>query len=466
MRTDVPHRLDRLPWSRWHWSVVVGLGITWVLDGLEVTVVGAIGPRLEERAGLGLSALQVGEAATAYLAGAAIGALIFGSLTDRFGRKRLFLVTLSWYMAMTLLTALAWNFPAFAIFRALAGAGIGGEYAAINSAIDELIPSLYRGRVDLAVNGTWWLGTILGSLASFVLLDSRVVDPRVGWRLTFVLGAALAFAILFVRRSLPESPRWLMIHGRVAEAQDVVGEIEQRVRAQTFRTQLPPVRGSVEIEPKPPATLVAVFRVMLSQYPLRTLVSLALMVAQAFLYNAIFFTEALVLGTFFHVPSSRIPLYIFPFAVGNLLGPLVLGRLFDTAGRKTMIASTYALSGVLLAAIGFAFERGLLDAATLTAAWCVLFFFASAGASAAYLTVSEIFPLRTRAMAIAVVYAIGTLVGGAVAPTIFGAMIATHSQSAVFGGYLFASGAMLAAALVETIFGVEAARRLLEDVAV
>lgn len=459
MRTDVPYRLDRLPWSRWHWGVVVGLGVSWVLDGLEVTVVGAIGPRLEESSGLGLTAVQVGEAATAYLAGAAIGALVFGGLTDRFGRKRLFLLTLAWYMTMTLLTATSWNFTALAVFRGLAGAGIGGEYAAVNSAIDELIPSAHRGRVDIAVNGTWWLGTIVGSLASLLLLDPHVVDPRIGWRLTFVLGAVLAFAILFVRKTLPESPRWLMLHGRVREANAVVADIERVVGHRA------PDATTLEIERPASSGLQAVLHVMFSRYPLRTIVSLTLMIAQAFLYNAIFFTEALVLGTFFGVPSSRVPLYIFPFAVGNLLGPLVLGGLFDTLGRRTMIAATYAISALLLTATGFAFTSGLLDATTLTAAWCVVFFFASAGASAAYLTVSETFPLQTRAMAIAIVYAVGTLAGGAVAPSLFGALIATRSPAAVFHGYLVASFAMLVAAFVELRFGVEAARRMLEDIA-
>src|SRR5579875_1095461 len=461
--TDVPHRLDRLPWSRWHWVVVIALGVTWVLDGLEVTVVGAIGPRLQERSGLSLSAAQVGEAATAYLIGAALGALTFGTLTDRFGRKRLFLVTLLWYLSMTLATAASWNFLSFALFRALAGAGIGGEYAAINSAIDELIPSRQRGRVDLAINGTWWLGTILGSLASLVLLDPRVIAPQIGWRLTFALGAILAFGILFVRKSIPESPRWLLLHGNDRQALRIVENIEREVER---GARLRPAGGTIVIDPSRTRTgLRPVLEAMLQRYPLRSFVSLSLMVAQAFLYNAIFFTEALVLTTFFNVPPDRVPLYIFPFAVGNLLGPLVLGRLFDTAGRKTMIAATYALSAILLIATGFAFVQGALNAATLTVAWCIVFFFASAGASSAYLTVSETFPLQTRAMAIAIVYSAGTLIGGAAAPSLFGALIATKSAAAVFNGYLVAGAAMLAAAFVEGRFGVEAAQKILEEIA-
>jgi len=445
--------------------VVVGLGITWVLDGLEVTIVGAIGPRLQESSGLGLSPTQIGEAATAYLIGAAAGALIFGELTDRFGRKKLFLITLALYMTTTLATALSWDFWSFAIFRSLAGTGIGGEYAAINSAIDELIPSRQRGRVDLGINGTWWLGTILGTLAAFVLLDPRLIDPRLGWRLTFAIGALVAIGILFVRRSLPESPRWLVLHDRSAEASNVVDLIEHQVARSASVAPLAP-HEHVEYDPAQVRGFAAVFRTMLVRYPSRTLVAFSLMISQAFLYNAIFFTEALVLGTFFGVAPERIPLYIFPFAVGNLLGPFVLGRLFDVVGRKIMIALTYGLSGALLALTGWTFVSGMLNATTLTAAWCVVFFFASAGASAAYLTVSETFPLHSRASAIAIVYAIGTLIGGAAAPSLFGALIATKSAHAVFDGYLIGSGAMLAAAAIELRFGVEAAQRMLEEVAI
>lgn len=443
---------------------MTALGITWILDGLEVTVVGAIGPRLEEPAGLGLSATQVGEAATAYLVGAVLGALVFGDLTDRFGRKRLFMVTLGWYLVFTLATASSWSFWSFLFFRALAGIGIGGEYAAINSAIDELIPSAQRGWADLAINGTWWLGTILGSAASLLLLNPQVIDASIGWRLVFVLGAVLAIAILLVRRTLPESPRWLLLHGRSGEAAEIVWAVERTVERETA-TALPPAKGSVSIGASAPSGLRAVALAMLQRYPKRTIVSLALMIAQAFLYNAIFFTESLVLSTFFHVPSSSVGAYLIPFAVGNLLGPLMLGRLFDVIGRKTMIAATYAISGGLLIATGIAFVNGLLDATTMTIAWSVMFFFASAGASSAYLTVSETFPLETRAMAIGVVYSVGTLVGGALAPTLFGALIATHAPAAVFHGYLVGAGAMLAAAVVEVLLGVEAARRMLEDIA-
>lgn len=444
---------------------MIALGITWVLDGLEVTVVGAIGPRLTQSSGLGITATQVGEAASAYLIGAVIGAIFFGELTDRLGRKKLFLVTLLWYLAFTLLTAVSWNFVSFVAFRALAGMGIGGEYAAINSAIDELIPSRNRGWTDLSINGTWWLGTIVGSLASLALLDPHLVDPHLGWRLTFALGATLAFAMLFVRRSLPESPRWLMLHGRHEEARLIVAEIERRVQTQTAQP-LPPPSGALAFDRSNVRTgLRGAMRTMIFDYPKRSTVAIALMIAQAFLYNAIFFTQALVLTSFFNVPASTVGLYIFPFAVGNLLGPVALGRLFDTLGRRTMIPATYTLSGLLLVATGIAFTHGVLSAATLTGCWCVVFFFASAGASAAYLTVSETFPLGVRALAIALVYAIGTLVGGVAAPTFFGALIASKSPEAVFHGYLVGAGAMIAAAVIELLIGVEAARRMLEDVA-
>jgi MFS family permease len=463
--TDVPMRLDRLPWSSWHFRVVVALGITWVLDGLEVTIVGAIGGRLKEGVGLSLTDEQVGFAATWYLLGAVVGSLVFGYLTDRFGRKRLFLLTLVWYLVTTLASALSWNFASFALFRALTGAGIGGEYAAINSTIDELIPARRRGAVDLAVNGTWWFGTVLGSAASLVLLDPRIVDQHLGWRLAFGLGAALAVGIVFVRRSLPESPRWLVTHGREREAESVVAQIERDVRAATGGAALEPARGSIELVAGRRTGFGAVFETMLARYPKRTALALVLMISQAFLYNAIFFTESLVLTTFFGVDPGSVGLYIFPIAIGNLLGPLVLGRFFDSIGRRAMIAGTYAVSAILLIGMGLLFTHGLLDARTITLAWMVIFFFASAGASSAYLTVSEIFPLETRAAAIAIVYAVGTLVGGAAAPALFGRLIATKDPAHVFVGYAIGAGAMLVAAVVQWYFGVEAAGKSLEEVA-
>jgi MFS family permease len=465
LRTDIPQRLDRLPWSRWHWMIVIGLGITWILDGLEVTIVGLIGTRLQDSNTLGLSSTEVGWTASLYLAGAVAGALGFGYLTDRFGRKRLFLVTLAWYLVATVLSALSWNFASFAVFRFLTGLGIGGEYSAINSTIDELIPAARRGHVDLAINGTWWVGTILGSGASIVLLNPHLVDQRIGWRLAFGIGAALAIAILFVRRAVPESPRWLLTHGRADEAARVVDEIEAEVRRELPGRDLAPPAGTLLVDLDRRHDLADVWHAMVRLYPRRTFVALSLMVSQAFLYNAIFFTEGLVLSTFFGVPAQNVGYYIFPFAVGNLLGPLLLGHFFDSIGRKPMIAATYALSGILLVATGILFVRGVLDARTITLCWSVIFFFASAGASSAYLTVSEIFPLEIRAMAIALVFGVGTLAGGALAPALFGALIATKSPERVFDGYLLGAAAMLVAAAVQWVYGVEAARQKLEDVA-
>jgi MFS family permease len=463
--SDVPFRLDRLPWSRWHWMVVIGLGITWVLDGLEVTIVGNVAPTLKTADGLNLGDVQFTAAASGYLVGAALGALFFGYLTDRFGRKKLFLVTLGMYLALTLATAFSWNFASFLIFRVLTGFGLGGEYAAINSAIDELMPARYRGRVDLAINGTWWLGTIAGSLATLVLLDGRIVDQHYGWRLAFGLGAILAVGVVFVRDRLPESPRWLLTHGDPAAAGTIVDGIEAAIGRETCADLPAAQRRSVRIDTAYRATLGSIFNAMWSTYRTRTLVALALMATQAFIYNAFTFTQGLVLGTFFHVPDGAIPAYYLAFAAGNLAGPLLLGGLFDSVGRKTMIAGTYIVSGSLLLATGVLFVSGRLDALTITVCWTVVFFFASAGASAAYLTASEVFPLEARALAIAIVYAAGTLVGGAVAPLFFGALIATHDPVRVCYGYAFTAVLMIAGGIVEARYGVAAEGKNLEDIA-
>jgi MFS family permease len=460
--SDLPARLDRLPWSSWHWRVVIALGITWVLDGLEVTLVGSVASVLGERGTLGLTEGQIGSAASAYLAGAIGGALLFGRLTDRLGRKRLFLVTLAVYLVATLLTAMSWSFFSFALFRALTGAGIGGEYAAINSAIDELIPAKYRGRVDLAINGTYWLGAALGAASTLVLLDPHVVSHAIGWRLAFGLGASLGLAIVLVRRHVPESPRWLLLHGRVEEAERVVESIEHQVAA---GKPLPP--------PGPPSTLVArgtvsfadIARVLCVEHPRRTALGLTLMVAQAFAYNAIFFTYALVLSRFYGVPSGDVGLYLLPFAAGNLVGPIALGPLFDTVGRRRMIAATYATAGLLLALTGYGFVQGWLTAQTQTALWCLVFFVASAAASAAYLSVSELFPVELRGMAIALFYAVGTAVGGLGAPALFGALIESGSRRNVFAGYLVGAALMVLAAIVAAWLGVNAERKSLEEIA-
>lgn len=458
--TDVPARLDRLPWCRFHTLVLVALGITWVLDGLEVTLAGALAGALRASPSLRFSDADVGLAATCYLAGAVSGAFFFGWLTDRLGRKRLFTVTLGVYLAATALSAFAFDFGSFAVFRFLTGAGIGGEYTAINSAIQELIPARYRGRTDLVVNGSYWIGAALAAVGAVVLLDPVRFAPDVGWRVAFGLGAVLGLGILWLRRFVPESPRWLLVHGRVEEAAQVMAQIEGHaapIAAEAARIRLcVRERGS---------RLLDVVRSLFRLYPRRAVLGLVLMAAQAFLYNAIFFTYALVLGRFFGIAADRVGLYLLPFAAGNFLGPLLLGRLFDTFGRRPMIAGTYAVSGVLLALCAWGFVAGLFDAATLTIAWSIVFFFASAAASSAYLTVSESFPLEVRALAIATFYALGTALGGLIGPALFGHLVGSGERGAVAIGYLVGAAGMLLAAAVELRLGIAAERRPLEDVA-
>jgi MFS family permease len=461
VETDIPARLDRLPWSAWHWRVVIALGVTWVLDGLEVTLVGAVAGALVRPDTLALTEQEVGGAATAYLAGAILGALVFGRLTDLVGRKRLFLVTLSVYLVATLLTALSTGFLSFALFRALTGAGIGGEYAAINSAIDELLPARVRGRADLAINGTYWAGTALGALSTLVLLDPRVLPPWLGWRVCFGLGALLGVAIVLVRRHVPESPRWLLLHGRREEAERLVREIEEEVTRK--HGQLTPPTRTLRLRPGAGLDYAAIARILFRRHRRRAVLGLSLMVAQAFAYNAVFFTYGLVLGKFYGVPADRIGLYLLPFALGNLAGPLLLGHLFDTVGRRRMISLTYALSGLLLLATGWAFARGWLTAETQTFLWCAVFFFASPAASAAYLTVSELFPVAMRGLAIALFYAVGTAAGGLLAPALFGALIASGSRVQVALGDALGASLMLAAAAVAAWLGVPAERKSLEE---
>jgi len=461
VETMIPRRLDRLPWSRWHWLVVIGLGITWILDGFEVTLVGAIASALTKADTLHLSTHQASSAGTWYLIGACAGALFFGYLTDRLGRKKLFMVTLGVYLLFTVATAFAWNFWSFAIFRILAGAGIGGEYAAINSAIDELIPARVRGRVALAINGSWWFGTAGAAFLSYELLEN--VRETISWRLGFAVGAILALGILTIRRFIPESPRWLLTHGRGEEAEQVVAEIESEVRK--THPDLPEPEGEpLVVEQREQIGFGTIAKYVVKNYPSRGVLGLSLMSGQAFLYNAVFFTYTLVLTDFFDVNAAKAPLFLIPFAVGNILGPLLLGPLFDSIGRRVMISFTYITSGVLLIITGLLFTHNVLSATTMTIAWSVIFFFASAGASAAYLTVSELFPMEARAMAIALFYAIGTGIA-ALSPTLFGALIATKSRTNVNYGYLLGSALMIGAGLVAVFLAVAAERRSLEDVA-
>lgn len=462
--TDVPARLDRLPWSGFHRLVVTALGITWILDGLEVTLAGSVAAALQTSPRLHLTAEQVGLTGSAYLIGAVLGSLYFGHLTDRLGRKKLFNVTLGVYLAATAATALSWNFESFLFFRFMTGAGIGGEYSAINSAIQELIPARLRGRTDLAINGSFWVGAAAGALVSVPLLDPNLVGPDIGWRLAFGSGAILGLFILYLRRFLPESPRWLMIHGREGEARTVVEEIEARV-IDGGHCELPPCEATLSLGDPHRLTLTSVARTLLKHYPGRTTLGLVLMASQAFIYNAIFFTYALVLTQFYGVAADRVGLYILPFALGNFLGPLLLGPLFDTFGRKPMIAITYTLSGMLLAVTAQLFQMGLLSATTQTALWTAVFFFASAAASAAYLTVGECFPLEVRALTIALFYAFGTLLGGVGGPWLFGVLIQNGGRGEIVYGYFLGAALMVVAALVELRLGIKAERKSLEDVA-
>jgi MFS family permease len=464
VETDIPARLDSLPWGRFHTLVVVALGVTWILDGLEVTLAGTMAGALKASPVLRLSNTEVGLAGSAYLAGAVLGAIFFGWLTDRLGRKKLFFITLTVYLCATAATAFSWSFASFAVFRFLTGAGIGGEYTAINSTIQELVPARYRGWTDLVVNGSFWVGAALGAFGAIVLLDAAVIDPEYGWRAAFLIGATLALVIFFMRLWIPESPRWLMTHGRLQDAEAVVAGIEARLR-NDGPVIVDKSHPRVRLRPRRSTPLREVAEALLRRYRQRAAVGLSLMVAQAFFYNAIFFTYALVLGTFYGVAPEHVGWYILPFALGNFLGPVLLGRLFDTIGRRVMIGFTYIASGLLLAGSGYLFARGLLTLQTQTFAWMTIFFFASAAASSAYLTVSETFPLEIRALAIAVFYAIGTGVGGVIGPWLFGVLIDTGSRQSLLMGYLVGALLMVAAGIIALRFAVAAERRPLEEVA-
>jgi len=463
--TAIPFRLDRLPWSRFHWRLVMALGITWVLDGLEATVVGSLGPVLQSPATLGFTASQLGLAGTLYLAGAIGGALLFGYLTDQLGRKRLFTVTLGIYLAGALLTAVAWDFWSFVLFRVVTGMAIGGEYSAINSAIDEFIPARVRGQVDLIVNGTYWVGAAVGAAASLVLLNPALLPTPLGWRLAFGVGGLIGGVIILARRYVPESPRWLLTHGRHAEAEAIMARIEAEVAGQQGAQRLAPVTQQLTIYPGVRVSFGAIVRTVFVRYRSRMVLGLVLIASQAFFYNGISFTYPLVLYTFFGVPAERVGLYMLGFTAANFLGPLVLGRLFDSVGRRAMISATYALSGGILIVAELLFLQGQLTATSQTLLWSLTFFFASAAASAGYLTVSEVFPLEIRALAIALFYALGTAVGGLGAPAVFGVLIQTGQPLPLFGGYMLGAALMLGAAVVELVVGVACERQSLEDIA-
>ncbi|WP_330177254.1 MFS transporter [Streptomyces sp. NBC_01498] len=464
--TQVPARLDRLPWARWHWMIVIGLGTVWILDGLEVTVVGNIASRLsEDGSGLPITDAEVtGLAAALYVAGACSGALFFGWLTDRFGRKKLFLITLAVYLVATALTAISFSAWWFFLFRFLTGFGIGGEYAAINSAIDELIPSKYRGRVDLIINGSFWLGAMGGALLSVLALNTNIFPKDVGWRLTFALGVVLGLVILLVRRHVPESPRWMFIHGQDEGAEEIVSGAEREIERETGK-KLPEPGSSITIEQRRSIGFLEIAKTLFRVYPKRSVLGFSLFIGQAFLYNAITFGFGTILVNFFDVSSGSTGYYFAAIAFGNFLGPLLLGRLFDTVGRRPMIAGTYIISGLLLFLTAWFFSNGWLDATTMTLCWAVVLFFASAGASSAYLTVSEVFPMETRALAIAFFYAVGTAAGGISGPLLFASLTSSGVVGDAVIAFCVGASLMVAAGVVAVLFAVAAEGRSLEDIA-
>ena len=466
IRTKVPARLDRLPWSRFHWRIVLGLGTVWILDGLEVTIVGTVASRLTSHgSGIAITVAQVGLAGSAYVAGACLGAIFFGYLTDRFGRKRLFMITLGIYIICTAATGASFSWWYFLIFRFLTGSGIGGEYASINSAIDELIPARARGTIDLSINGSYWAGSIAGSALSLVLLDEALLPADVGWRLTFAIGMLLGLLVLLVRRNVPESPRWLFLHGHEEEAEAIVGEIERDVEESTGQP-LSPVSHTLTVRPRARTPITEIVRTAFRTYPTRSLLALALFVGQAFIYNGITFDLGTLLGTFFGVAAGMVPVFTIVYGASNLAGPLTIGRLFDTVGRRPMISGTYlgsALLGALLAVLFL--DKGLLGAWTFMVVLLASFFLASAGASAAYLTASEIFPMEMRALAIAVFYAVGTGLGGIIGPSLFAGFIESGSRHLVAVAFFIGAGVMALGGVAELFFGVKAERAQLEDVA-
>eukprot|EP01111_Echinosteliopsis_oligospora_P011115 TRINITY_DN3589_c0_g1_i2.p1 TRINITY_DN3589_c0_g1~~TRINITY_DN3589_c0_g1_i2.p1 ORF type:complete len:542 (-),score=113.52 TRINITY_DN3589_c0_g1_i2:2124-3749(-) len=460
--TNIPLRMDRLPWRRWHWIVVSALGISWILDGFEVTIVGVIGAVLLDPRTLNLTSSQVGLAGTIYILGCIIGSLIFGFLADKYGRQKLFIATPCVYLIATLLTGFCFDFASFGICQFVKGLGIGGEYSAMNSAINELIPARVRGWVDLVVNGSYWIGAVLASCVSIILLDPRYLPVNIGWRLPFAIGGVLGIFIIVARvLFIPESPRWLLVHDRIKEAEEIIADIERKVAP---NGDLPAVHGTVMV-PKSSGTILDVIRSMANRkYARRSIVGLSLMISQAFFYNAIFFSYALILTEFYHVEAENIGLYLIPFALGNFFGCLIIGRFFDTIGRKKMTFFTYTGSGILLIITGILFVLDLLNALTQTVCWSVIFFFASAAASSAYLTISEVFPVEIRAMAISVFYSLGTGIGGLIGPVLFGMLIDSQKRINLVGGYIIGAGLMMIAAVVALIWGVDAEGKSLEEI--
>jgi len=467
VRSTIPARLDRLRWSPFHTRLVLGLGTAWILDGLEITIASSVSGKLTQANTLNLSTTQASAIGTIYLVGEVVGALVFGRLSDKLGRRKLFMWTLGIYLIGTGLSALAFKGGGGLVYfyatRFIAGTGIGGEYSAVNSAIDEMMPARYRGRTDIWINGSYWLGSIIGTLTAFLLLNSLAAD--LGWRIGFLVGPVLAFAILFIRRNLPESPRWLLTHGRAAEAEASMKRIEDAARRDGQHLEAVPDSAAITVMPEKEYGYLTLLRLILHTYPRRAILGGTLMITQSFLYNAIFFTYALVLTKFYHVSNDAVPVYGLAFAVGNLAGPLLLGHLFDTLGRRKMISGTYLISGAVLAFSAWLFYAGVLNAAGQTFIWIVIFFFASAGASAGYLTVSEIFPIEIRAEAIATFFAIAQIFG-AIAPLLYGALIGNGSnRTGLTIGYVIGGVLMIIGGLVEVFLGIDAEGRSLEQVA-
>ena len=464
--TRIPARLDRLPWSRFHWRVVIGLGGVWILDGLEVTMVGNVSSRLTEKgSGIGLTPADIGMAAAFYIAGACLGALFFGHLTDRFGRRSLFILTLAVYLTATVATAFAFAPWYFFIARFFTGSGIGGEYAAINSAIDELIPARVRGRVDLLINGTYWLGSAAGAGGALVLLDTSNFPADIGWRLAFGIGAIFGIFVLLVRRDVPESPRWLFIHGRDQEAERIVDEIEGDVHRQTGQPLPEPQGRPLKVRQRETISFLEIARVAFTLYPKRAILGVALFIGQAFLYNGVTFNLGTLLSGFYGVDAATVPLFYILWALSNFFGPLVLGPLFDTVGRKPMITLSYVGSAVVALVLAVLFVTRSGGVWTFIVVLAVTFFLASAGASAAYLTVSEIFPMETRALAIAFFYAVGTAIGGISGPLLFGQLIDSGQRGQVMWSFVIGAAVMAVAGLVELRLGVAAEQRPLEELA-
>ncbi len=463
--TQVPSRLDRLPWARFHWMVVVGLGSVWILDGLEVTMVGSVAARLTEKgSGISISVAQIGTAAAVYIVGACLGALFFGQLTDRFGRKKLFMLTLGVYIAATVATAFSFSPWYFFAARFVTGAGIGGEYAAINSAIDELIPARVRGRVDLSINGSYWVGSAVGAAGALLLLDTSIFPADLGWRLAFGIGAVLGLLVLVVRRHVPESPRWLFIHGRQDEAERIVGEIEDAIVEETGQ-ELSEAEDTLTVRQRKSIPFREIAKVAFTAYPKRAILGLALFIGQAFIYNGVTFNLGTLLSGFYKVSAAAVPLFIIIWALGNFAGPVTLGRLFDTVGRKPMISGTYIGSAVVAAVLGVYLASGGSNKWIFLAILVVCFFLASSGASAAYLTVSEIFPMETRALAIAFFYAVGTAIGGISGPVLFSRLIASGNRGEVAIAFFIGAAVMALGGIVELFLGVKAEGATLEDIA-